>query len=180
MSVSFPVEFANGNLFELLCLRQCDCEHSAFLFEAYSNLCFEKEDKYAIDASTDDVLIPVHEACMNLYTRHVRANLPIFSWPVDKICADELERLPADYDDVLSVDPNVSLAYDMCEQADSLNGHYGASNAFKWVTEDQFHPNNCEDGFVYDACCSNRVCYKSSMHDLVDAQTRFSTWIPST
>lgn len=179
-SVSFPVTFVNGHLFKLLYLRHGDGEESTCFFEAYSNVCCEKEVKYAVDMNSDNVLVPVHEACMNLYKQRVRGSLPVSSRSVEQICAEGLERLAADYEEVLSFDPDVSLAYDMCERADSLNGHYGALSLFQWVTGAQLDFDNGEDGFVYHGCCSNRVCYDPSSCDLTDAETRFSTWIPST
>jgi hypothetical protein len=91
-----------------------------------------------VGLGADSVLVPVHKACIDLYKQHLSGNLPASSRFVDKICADALKRLLADYEDVLSIDPDVSLAFDMCAQAESLEGHYGALKPFEWVTEINF------------------------------------------
>jgi hypothetical protein len=155
VSISNPACWENGVIFEIECDKFCECEGCWYGVEAYSTIFIESIDDEGLGRSTDSNFIPVHDACLQLFRRHLRGRLPASTPYTDKLCADALERLTKEYDDLPLCHGDTFTTWD---EIRDLNGHYGAAQHFTWIVSNQIPPFVGQEGLVFDANCSNRVC----------------------
>jgi hypothetical protein len=96
--ISHPADFEGGAMFDVISEYPCECGLCSYHAMGYSQLFHQEVDGEGDTDENESILIPVHEACFQLYEIHLSSRTPFMTKPPKKGSADTLARLVTEYE----------------------------------------------------------------------------------